>query len=55
MSRLSRTCAFGASSKATYYSLSACFLKTFDSPQAEKKTQTNEQLKQTKQIYNETQ
>ena len=28
----SRTCAFGASSKATYYSLSACYLKTFWQP-----------------------
>ena len=32
MSQLSRTCSFGASSKAAYYSLSACFLKLFDSP-----------------------
>ena len=24
-----RACAFGASSRATYYSLSACYLKTF--------------------------
>ena len=28
----SRTCAFGASSKAAYYSLSACHLKTFWPP-----------------------
>ena len=26
---VSRTCASGASSKAAYYSLSACYLKTF--------------------------
>ena len=32
MPRPSRTCAFGASSKATYYSLSACYLKTFWKP-----------------------
>ena len=29
MPRPSRTCAFGASYKAAYYSLSACYLKTF--------------------------
>ena len=32
MPRPSRTCAFGASSKAAYYSLSTCFLKTFWQP-----------------------
>ena len=33
MPRHSRTCAFSASSKAAYYSLSACYLKPFDSPE----------------------
>ena len=28
MSRLSRTCAFGVSSKAAHHSVSACYLKT---------------------------
>ena len=32
MPRPSKTSAFGASSKATYYSLSACYLKTFWQP-----------------------
>ena len=32
MPRPSRTCAFGASSKAAYYSLSPCYLKTFWQP-----------------------
>ena len=32
MPRPSRTCAFGASSKAAYYSLSACYLKPFWQP-----------------------
>ena len=32
MPRPSKTCAFGASSKAAYYSLSACYWKTFWQP-----------------------
>ena len=32
MPRPSRTCAFGASSKAAYYSLLTCYLKTFWQP-----------------------
>ena len=32
MPRPSRTCAFGVSSKAAYYSLSDCYLKTFWQP-----------------------
>ena len=31
MPQPSRTCALGASSKATYFLVSACYLKTFDS------------------------
>ena len=33
MPRPLRTCAFGASSKTAYYSLSACYSKLFDSPE----------------------